>query len=440
MTILLLKKIKSTNPYKLYLIGLLLIFIFRWSYRLRNATIWAEDGAVFLQDAFKFGTKSLFMPYEGYFHTLPRMAAFVASLFPTILTPYFLVFICFIVTYYVISNILNKYYEWILPDVHARGILMLLIAIAPGTTEAFGNIANIHWILYLYMGLLGLRSIEYKFRIWDLIFAGIAISTEGAVITLLPLFLVRLFFHFLMKRKTQYYIQESCIILLILFVAFVNFSLRTDQSSIGIQINLLFNVYFKSMLAESLSFPWLYVFPYTIFAKFWIIPSLILLILPIIFLRKSFTLKANIIIPIVFFLCFWLLQPLIVLARNDNITLVLTHNDHGWTPDTWLNFRYSFLICSCGYIFWIWIISFIYSINKKTAKIFFSLNIFIALVSCVNSYLFVHPCLKINSWVTNSKKIDEVRKNIDKKFIEIPIEPEHWKMKIGNGDQMVNPD
>jgi hypothetical protein len=439
MTIYFFKKIKAANLYKVYLTGLLFIFLFRWSYRLLNATLWAEDGTVFLHDAFKFGFKSLFISYEGYYHTLPRIVAYVVSLLPTIIIPHVIVFICFIITFCVISNLLNKYFEWILPDIHFRGILMLLIAIAPGTSEAFGNIANIHWVLYLYLGLLGIRSIEYKFKIQDYIFATIAIFSEGAVLTFLPLFLIRIVFHYKMKMNILYYIQESFMILVIVFVAFINFQHRTDQSATDIQYISLLNVYFKSMLAESISFPWLYVLPYTIFAEFWIIPSLVLFCIATIVIRKFFTLKANIILPIVFLLCFWLLHPLIVLARNENLTLILTHNDHGWTPDTWLNFRYSFLICSCGYIYWIWIISFIHNQQKKIAKILSYLIIIIALVSCVNSYLFLHPRSK-NLWIRNSKKIDDVRNDIDKKYIEIPIEPASWKIKIGNGNEMVEPE
>jgi hypothetical protein len=46
-------------------------------------TLWAEDGRNFLQGAIDSGpVNSLFIPYAGYLHTIPRMIAAVVELFP----------------------------------------------------------------------------------------------------------------------------------------------------------------------------------------------------------------------------------------------------------------------------------------------------------------------------------------------------------------------
>ncbi|MBK8806467.1 MAG: hypothetical protein IPO21_07435 [Bacteroidales bacterium] len=430
---------KFINPSRFYLLALLLIFIIRWSHRLFNATLWAEDGALFLQDAFKYGLESLYLPYSGYFHTVPRIIAYVSSLLPAILIPHFIVILCFVITYYIISVLLKSDYEWILPEVHFRGVFTLLIAIAPGTTEVFGNIANLHWILYLYLGLLGFRSINYSYHLLDYVFASLAVFSEGATITLLPLFLIRLIFHVFKRRKKQLIYQESFIIFVILLMAFFNYLNKVSQTSFDVQSIFLILIYCKSILAESISFSWLYILPYTLMDKYWFIPSAGLFGIALFIVSKSFYLKEIIIFPIVLFMCFGLLPPMTVLARENTFDLIYTHSGHGWQPLSWLNFRYSFIPSVSGYFFWIWIISLIYKYYNTIAVYLSILILLLSFVFCLKSYFFIKPYSE-NIWIINSKKIDDVRNNDSLKSIEISIEPSNWKVKIGNGDLIINPD
>lgn len=53
-----------------------------WSRRLDcilNPQPWAEDGAIFIHDAFCHSINSIFIPYAGYYHPLARVATFFAT-------------------------------------------------------------------------------------------------------------------------------------------------------------------------------------------------------------------------------------------------------------------------------------------------------------------------------------------------------------------------
>ncbi len=432
----------EANSNKFYLFTLSLILVSRWYYRLIHATLWAEDGEIFLHDAIEHGVKSIFFPYAGYFHTVPRIISYFASLFPTIYIPHIIVIFCLVITYYVISVLLKKDYEWVVPNVHFRGVMLLLIALAPGTTEAYGNIANIHWVLYLYLGLLALRSVNYKFNTLDLTLASLAVFSEGAAITLLPLFLIRLLFHVINKRTKRLIFQESYLIIIILIMSIINFLNKTTQTSFDIPILSLAQVFIKSTLAESISFSWLYILPYTLFEEYWFIPSIALTAIAGFFIFKSVSLREYTIILFVFFCCLWLLPPMTVMARGSTgniLGLVLTHNDLGWNPFWWLNFRYAFLPSISGYIFWIWVISLIFKHYKKVAVLLSIIILSLNFYYCLDSYYFIRPYSE-NKWIKNSKKIDAVRNNSGLNSIEIPIEPGGWKVIIGKGDIIVDPD
>jgi hypothetical protein len=49
--------------------------------------IWAEDGNVFINQAFSLGWESIFTPYAGYIHLYPRLVSFFAVKFDLIYLP-----------------------------------------------------------------------------------------------------------------------------------------------------------------------------------------------------------------------------------------------------------------------------------------------------------------------------------------------------------------
>jgi len=54
--------------------------------------LWAEDGTVFANQAFKEGESAFLLPYAGYLLLVPRLAAYVANLFDSSALPYIFFF------------------------------------------------------------------------------------------------------------------------------------------------------------------------------------------------------------------------------------------------------------------------------------------------------------------------------------------------------------
>lgn len=58
------------------------VLLFRWPDQLLRPQFWCEDGLIFFWQAWRFGWRALFEPYEGYFHTVPRLFALLGSFLP----------------------------------------------------------------------------------------------------------------------------------------------------------------------------------------------------------------------------------------------------------------------------------------------------------------------------------------------------------------------
>ena len=110
-------------------------------------TVWAEDGALFLQEYLDQGP-ALLAPYSGYLHLLPRLiVAFVAPLFGLEAYAIAITVACSIVlgliaalTFYCASELTAS--------VAVRlGWASIPVLVAPGALETLGNVANLHWYL-----------------------------------------------------------------------------------------------------------------------------------------------------------------------------------------------------------------------------------------------------------------------------------------------------
>lgn len=122
--------------------------------------IWAEDGSIFINQAFSLGLESIFEPYAGYIHLYPRLVSFLSvqvglSFLPTI---FFLGWIG-AVTYsgfVVFKWLYNQTYS-----IAVAMIVLLLVLLQPHTGETFFNITNAQWFLSLALIVL-LIDKEYK--------------------------------------------------------------------------------------------------------------------------------------------------------------------------------------------------------------------------------------------------------------------------------------
>lgn len=176
------------------LVNFLLLFsilLWRMQNRFMFPTFWAEDGSTFYANALQEGFSTLWAPYSGYFHTLPRIFALFGSWAPTPFVP--LVFGILSLAYfsYVCAFLASKTFSHVLPGYLDRILLAIAICYSPGTSEVLGNLANLHSIATFYIGLFLLRRFDEKISLIDWLCIVPSIFTSGESVVLIPAFLFR---------------------------------------------------------------------------------------------------------------------------------------------------------------------------------------------------------------------------------------------------------
>lgn len=157
---------------------------------LTRGTIWAEDGRNFLAGALR--GESVFTPYEGYAHVVPRMLAeLTVQLVPapdyavamTALTVIVAAGIGLLVFGVTAGLGMSR---------GARAGLAALTVLAPAlTTEVSGNAANLHW-MFLWLGpwLMLARPRSWVGSAGLGVVAFLAVATEIQLLLFIPLLLV----------------------------------------------------------------------------------------------------------------------------------------------------------------------------------------------------------------------------------------------------------
>ncbi len=112
-----------------------------------HAQFYAEDGAVFYRDAYQYGLHSLLLTYSGYFHTLLRLVALLAQLFPFSWAP--LIMNLSGITFQVLPvNVFlsSRFSQVVLPLRLLAGFTYLAL---PNSFEIDANLTNVQWHLAL---------------------------------------------------------------------------------------------------------------------------------------------------------------------------------------------------------------------------------------------------------------------------------------------------
>jgi hypothetical protein len=160
-----------------------------------RGTIWAEDGAVFLQDALnRRGILDVFAPYQGYLHVVPRTAAkFVVRFFSIddfALAVSFLS--CLLIT--LIALMVFHCSRALTENIYIRlAWASITILVAPGALETQGNLANIHWYLMWLVPWLLIKPAQTRPEgVLMFVVGALASLTEILTLMFVPLFLYRL--------------------------------------------------------------------------------------------------------------------------------------------------------------------------------------------------------------------------------------------------------
>src|SRR5699024_1462054 len=109
---------------------------------------WAEDGKVWLSQAYNIGFASLFLVQDGYMQTISRVAYFIGSLFGLADAPLVATLIAISLRCLMCSFFMSKRFDFI--DLKVRFSLLIFFLLMPNIYEGYVNITNAQWYLSLY--------------------------------------------------------------------------------------------------------------------------------------------------------------------------------------------------------------------------------------------------------------------------------------------------
>ena len=144
----------------LTLVIIVLITVVRGADRLFTPQFWAEDGAVFFQEAYHYPFfNSVLRGYNGYYHLIPRVIAEFATLFRLELAPTVFVLASFACVVFTCAFFLSDAFSWFIPNVVYRATYCILLAAIPANDEIFLRFVNMQWYLSIICFLLLLMQI-----------------------------------------------------------------------------------------------------------------------------------------------------------------------------------------------------------------------------------------------------------------------------------------
>lgn len=113
---------------------------------MRDASLFAEDGRIFLAGAHNSGPAALADPYAGYLHVVPR--AIAAILEPAAVTsaPALYASAALLVHLLMLTPALSRRLDWLVPGKVLRSVLFALLCLMPPMWEVLANIANLIFV------------------------------------------------------------------------------------------------------------------------------------------------------------------------------------------------------------------------------------------------------------------------------------------------------
>jgi hypothetical protein len=122
--------------------------------RLWQPELWAEDGAIWLQQAYNLGPPSLAMPMTGYLQSLSRLTALLAVHLPLTYAPSIFAWTAFALQIAPAALLLSSRGEALIGSLTVRLLLVLYYVGGPNAAEVYINLTNAMWHLALLAFLL----------------------------------------------------------------------------------------------------------------------------------------------------------------------------------------------------------------------------------------------------------------------------------------------
>ncbi len=115
--------------------------------RLLHPELWAEDGPVWIGDAYNHGVSSLFMVHSGYLQTLSRLGGLLSLALPMADVPLAFALLAFVVQLVPAVLLLSPRGETLVPSTAARLLLAGYYIGLPNSAETYVNLTNAMWHL-----------------------------------------------------------------------------------------------------------------------------------------------------------------------------------------------------------------------------------------------------------------------------------------------------
>jgi hypothetical protein len=126
---------------------------------LMSPKLWAEDGAIFMKDAYLRPVyKTVFTPYSGYVLVVPRLWAALTTTLPVRFLPLSYALFTLFLDAACLAVVLSKRFAWMIPSFAVRAVLFASLILIPGTWEINGNLTNSIWYTGLCLLLLSFAT------------------------------------------------------------------------------------------------------------------------------------------------------------------------------------------------------------------------------------------------------------------------------------------
>lgn len=151
--------------------------------------LWAEDGRVWLEQAYTNGASSLLWPHSGYLQTFPRLTALCALLLPFTAIPLAFVIVSFCAQFLPALLLLSSRASVVVPSGILRLILVAYYIGEPNSSEVYLNLTNAMWHLaFAAVLILILPKPQSRALIWlDALLLGLSGVSGPFVMLMLPI-------------------------------------------------------------------------------------------------------------------------------------------------------------------------------------------------------------------------------------------------------------
>jgi hypothetical protein len=156
--------------------------------------LWAEDGVVFMRDAFVRGIpESIVTPYAGYLLLVPRLWAAATSALPVAWLPLSYALFGYVMCVASCGVVLSSRLSTVVPNVAVRAGAFFLLLIVPSSPELYGNLTNIQWYFGIALFLLAISEDPRgrAKRLWEALAVATMALTGLMAVVFAPLFGLR---------------------------------------------------------------------------------------------------------------------------------------------------------------------------------------------------------------------------------------------------------